>query len=86
MAQLTFSEHLTLNQLTKVASQTVSKVLKENADRGEPGRWKTLTAGSHINHAVLHLYDRIDERQTVVREDVEHALTRLAMALSLWEK
>jgi hypothetical protein len=86
MNQLTFSEHLTLNQLTKIASQTVSKVLKENADKGEPGRWKGLSTQDHIHHAVVHLYDRLDDKEAVVKEDVEHALTRLAMALALWEK
>ena len=80
---LTFSEHLSLNLLTKTASQTVAKVLKANADNGEPGRWKKQPVSEHLVHALAHIQN---VTLTVDREEIENALTRLTMALAMWEE
>jgi len=71
--------------LCDTARKTIVAVMERNADKGEPGRWRTQTASAHMNHAREHIESPpLIEVLPIFhkhREDLEHALVRLAMAL-----
>lgn len=73
-----------------IAYDTCVKVMKENAEKYPDEPWKNISSKEHIHHAFEHLdtfnhgYDMSDPRFNHVdslKEELEHALTRISMAL-----
>ena len=76
MAEL-LTEQKDTELLQKVAAGTVDRVMRRNAPLGKVGRWQKLNVFTMIEHAFDHLFGRPS------REDLEHALVRLTMALAI---
>lgn len=61
--------------------QTISRVMTEAVSSGkhEPGSWFHEGDVHHIKHTITHIVGK--GPSNISNEDLEHALTRLAMAL-----
>jgi hypothetical protein len=68
------------------AIATIRRVLDENAEKHKPGHWRTIPIEDHIDHAQYHIemyWNGSDEIDT--EDHLAHALTRLALAVSVRE-
>ena len=72
-----FTEQKDVEALETVAFRTIDGVMRRNAPLKEVGRWKKLGVFTIIEHAFDHLSGMPS------REDLEHSLVRLTMALSI---
>ena len=69
---------VTYNMIT-----TLAKVLQSGRHYDKPGEgpsWLLIGTGDHLNHCIHHLYAYMADGEI---EDLEHAFTRLAMAVHL---
>lgn len=66
------------------AAEVVAKVMAENKEK-HGDAWKTISIYEHCEHASDHCNNCLDflEYPIAVLEEMEHALCRLAMALTL---
>ena len=67
------------------AIAVIRRVLDENAEKYEPGNWRTITMEEHIKHAEKRLvkFDWINYGNP--EDNLAHALTRLALAVAVRE-
>ena len=81
-------------ELSKLAEKTIIKVMMKNKDRYNKSEWRNLPIEEHAQHAFEHaiafleagdlqryIFTEEEMTQLEMREDLENALTRLAMAL-----
>lgn len=63
--------------LAVVADITLATMREGQMKKHLPGIWQTESTDHHVQHAITHLLDYVRYGHTV---DLEHGLTRLAMA------
>ena len=66
--------------LPPLAIKEIAKVYDEGARKYADNNWKKLDIDSILNHAILHLFDYMQDSNTT---DLSHAACRLTMALQL---
>ena len=75
---MTFDEQGQL--IFAAASLAIRQALEDGRRQGYNGEWLEQTQNAHLNHAEDHL---LEWRKTEEWSHLEHALTRLSMALAL---
>jgi len=78
----------TVVSLERAAATAVRVALRDGANGAHqypPDHWRTVPAAEHIAHALAHVQGRWRFGQCLPprRVDIEHAIARLAMALTL---
>ena len=69
------------------AIKTITQTLIAGRDTHPEDDWDTRqTADNHTVHAMIHLLNTQDTRESNTEPHLEHALTRIAIALYLKEK
>jgi hypothetical protein len=75
-----------LIDLEKVA-QAIQDCMEWGEERHEPNSWQDLSLQEHIAHAVVHAGDAVimleNGEATRTKRELQHAMTRLAMAYVL---
>lgn len=64
--------------LPPAAILIVARVMKIGAEKYGPDNWRMISSAGHINHALTHLFRYLLHADDA---DLEHAATRLLMAL-----
>ena len=76
-------EEIDYNSLMAKRLLTISKVLKEGADKYETNNWRLIPAEQHLSHAISHyLAYLLDDKQD---DHLDHFYTRLMMAYATEE-
>ena len=71
--------------IPKEVMQMLANIFKYGADKYEAYGWVKISVDDHINHAIAHLYNYLDERRynestDEVEPELAHAFCRLAFA------
>jgi len=72
--------------LCEIAKKTIVEVMVRNANKGKAGRWRVLSYPMQFQHALQHVTNCMVSspilKEELAKEDLEHALVRLTMALA----